>query len=301
MGLRFDQLPQGITTTGADIVAVMQQGVTRQKTIASLNDPITLGNVAFTGATWTLSANITATRALGVANAGTTVAWERATTLSGDPGGTTDVRANLFDTVLTGAVSVTNLENMSPRIEVRHSSGTLSIGKTMLGYARLGLASSTVGNVTQLGCLDFHIAHEGVVGAINTAIVYRANDVDLLDGNGTIGSLYAFDSGDEGHATRITSETVNFNARDNTGGAPMTANFRAANSAGAGKWCFFALGTADNFFEGKIKFGATGIAANNAQTVTTGNVGPGSSSISIQEWASVKNASGATRYIALYG
>lgn len=64
---------------------------------------------------------------------------------------------------------------------------------------------------------------------------------------------------------------------------------------------FYTASTGDNFIEGIVKHGATSIAANNAQVVTRGNVGPGGAGLSIQEWLVVKNAAGATRYIEMYG
>ncbi len=63
----------------------------------------------------------------------------------------------------------------------------------------------------------------------------------------------------------------------------------------------YSASVADSFIEGVMKHGATSIAANNAQSVTRSNVGPGSASLSVLEWLKVKNAAGATRYIEMYG
>lgn len=50
----------------------------------------------------------------------------------------------------------------------------------------------------------------------------------------------------------------------------------------------------------RLKFPAASITANGAGAVTApGSIGP--SAIAVQEWLTVKNAGGATRYIALYG
>jgi hypothetical protein len=110
---------------------------------------------------------------------------------------------------------------------------------------------------------------------------------------------FRFDDGVKGAASAITVQ-VAFDCSDMTVGTSNYA-FRGQVSAGANKLNLNMSGTADNFLEGKVKFGATGIAANNAQTVTVGNVGPGAAGIAILEWASVKNASGTTRYIPLFG
>lgn len=51
---------------------------------------------------------------------------------------------------------------------------------------------------------------------------------------------------------------------------------------------------------GRIQFAAAGITANGSGAVTApGAIGP--AAISVQEWATVQNASGTTRYIPLYG
>jgi len=51
----------------------------------------------------------------------------------------------------------------------------------------------------------------------------------------------------------------------------------------------------------QIQVAAVGIAANAAQTVTVGNVGPGAAGVSIQEWWQVRNAAGTLRYLPMFG
>jgi hypothetical protein len=53
--------------------------------------------------------------------------------------------------------------------------------------------------------------------------------------------------------------------------------------------------------DGVLGFASTAISANNAQTVTVSNVGPGGAGVSIQEWLQIKNAAGTTRYLPLFG
>lgn len=50
-----------------------------------------------------------------------------------------------------------------------------------------------------------------------------------------------------------------------------------------------------------LNLGSPSAAANNAQTVTVGNVGPGGAGVSIQSWFKIKDSSGNTRYIPLFG
>ena len=71
-------------------------------------------------------------------------------------------------------------------------------------------------------------------------------------------------------------------------GTHATAAINIANGAGG----ILQNSTQDNFFEGIVKHGATSIAANNAQVVTYGNVGPGSVANSIQKWLKVKDSAG---------
>jgi hypothetical protein len=283
-----------VPTAAADILAIMQAGVTRQIPLSSITPAV------LSSGTWVLGSNITELRAMGVVT-GSAQARQQLTTCSGSGNGLADVRGIQSQVTLSGSESTTNTVVLNPQLELRHTAGTAIFARTLQGYARLGLSSSTVGSVTTLRALDFHIAHEGVGGSINTATVYHAGDVDLQDGSGTIASMYGFRTGDLGHATRITAEAIGYDTGNMTAGAPLTAAFRSQMSSGTGKFGFYASGSADNFFEGKVKFGTTGIAANNGQTVTVSNVGPASSGISILEWASVKNAAGTTRYIALFG
>lgn len=60
-------------------------------------------------------------------------------------------------------------------------------------------------------------------------------------------------------------------------------------------------GAGDNFVEGIIKQGATAQAANNAQVVTVGNVGPAGAGVAILAWRKTKDSAGNLRYIPLFG
>lgn len=67
---------------------------------------------------------------------------------------------------------------------------------------------------------------------------------------------------------------------------------------------FFATNSAETFridnATNRLKFASTSITANGSGAVTApGSIGP--SAISVQEWLTVKNASGTTRYVPLYG
>lgn len=101
-------------------------------------------------------------------------------------------------------------------------------------------------------------------------------------------------------ASSTITEQDGFRCTDLTTGATNIA-FKGEVSSGANKWNLYMDGTADNFLEGNIKAGTTSIAANNAQAVTRGNVGPGAAGVAVLEWMKVKNAAGTTRYIELYG
>lgn len=259
-------VPSGIGAITRTVSAKLQDIVSTSdySTVGNFNtasDALTgtvgLPNLRFSGSTWTLPVNITETRAIGAAAAGSTVARQQLTTFTADSGGTTDVRGQQSQVTFSGANGAAFVTTLNPQSELRHSAGTLASARALEGYVRLGLSGSTVGDVTSLRCLNFHIAHEGVTGTIATGTVYMAGDVDLQDGSGTITNLYGFRSGDLGHATRITTLTAGFYAANMTAGAPNTVGFYSDMNSGTGKNALRLAGTATNILRGNTRIGDT--------------------------------------------
>lgn len=179
-------------------------------------------------------------------------------TFSANSGGTTDYRGWQDRTVLTGGYGAAQINVKNLQLELRHTAGTVTFGYACQAYARLGLAGSSTGSVTTMRVFESHVAHEAVGGTIGSAYNFMANDVDLLDGSGAIGTMTGFYSGNQGHATRITTAALGFDCADMTAGAPITAAFRSQMSAGANKYSFLSSGSAPMSIAGKARIGNTG-------------------------------------------
>lgn len=196
-----------------------------------------------------------ATVALGELPAGTTVGVTIARSFSGHSGGTTDFRNTLYQTTLTGANSVAEVDQVTAQLELTHSAGTLTSAFGRKAYARLGLSGSTTGAVTSIRVYDTHVANEGT-GAITNATCYFADAVDLADGTGAITNMVGFYAGNQGHATRVTAKAVGFRAANMTSGATFTAAFYSEMQAGTGRYAFYDEGGAPSIFIGKVGIGS---------------------------------------------
>jgi hypothetical protein len=102
---------------------------------------------------------------------------------------------------------------------------------------------------------DTHVANEGT-GNIGVATCFFADEVDLFSGTGTIADMIGFYAGDQGHATRVTSKAIGYNAGNMTAGAPLTVGFRSEMQAGTGKFGFLSEGSAVNQFRGPVAIGS---------------------------------------------
>lgn len=225
-------------------------------TTASLAANTGAGLVGTTGGITVQAAlNKLGTESLGTLAAGGTVAVSLNKTFSGNAGGTSDYRALLINTTFTGTNSAVQTHPIHLQAEAQHTAGTLSFLRAGEGYARLGLSGSTTGNVTSARVWEGHIANESAAGTITGGIVFYANDADLADGAGTVGSMVGFQSGNQGHATRVTTMSVGFNCANMTAGAPVTAAFRTDMSSGTGKWAFLGTASAPSSLFGNLRVG----------------------------------------------
>lgn len=193
---------------------------------------------------------------LGVQPSGSTINVEITKSITGNVSGTTDFRNNYNSLIVEGNnnAAQTNLNNNA--IEIRTNSGDVTFAHVNQSYLRLGLSGSVTGNVVSARAYDAHIANEGS-GTITEAFDYYANDVDLIDGTGTIGNIYAFRAGNQGHATRVTGSANGFYCGDMTGGAPITAAFRSLMSAGSGKWANYYSGSAESYYAGRMRINSS--------------------------------------------
>ncbi len=207
-------------------------------------------SITFNAGTWTLSNDITETRALGTAAAGTTAVKTEVVSFTGHSGGTSDIRGRVTKITSSGANNITQVEPLNIQTEIQ-STGTTSFAFGAQAYVRAGLSGVGACPITTARVFDGHIANEGT-GNITDADVFHVGDVDLQAGSGLIGTMRGVHIGDQGHATRITSGVAGVDVEDMTSGAPVTAAFRSRMNSGGAKWGLFMSGTANNGFAGPI-------------------------------------------------
>lgn len=195
------------------------------------------------------------TKDVGALPAGSTSLVEVNKIASAHSGGTTDLRAWVNKLTLTGAFGGAQLNGRNEQLEIRHTSGTLTQAIGIQGYVRLGLGGSSVGSVTSVRGIEYHIAHEGVGGTIGDAFVFTAGEVDLGDGTGTIGNVAGFLIQNQGNATRITGTAIGVRIANFTGGAPITAGLYSEMSYAAGKWHEYYSGGASSWRAGRLRIG----------------------------------------------
>lgn len=200
--------------------------------------------------------SLVANRDVGTAATGTAVIEQWNRTFTGNADGTSDIRGRVDQLQMNGANSAAQAINRNIQTEIRNTPGsTLTFAYGEQAFVRLGRLGSSTGNITTARGYEYHFANEGT-GTVGGAISFYAQDVDLLDGTGTIGDVTGFLSGNLGHATRVTSSAVGFDAGDMTAGAPLTVAFRSKMASGANKWAFYAQNSAPSAFNGKVRVGS---------------------------------------------
>jgi hypothetical protein len=247
-------------TAGASRVGVAGGGTVESELVArpKSTDLSGTGGAALIGKAdgGTVQDHLTAwgTRTVGAAPAGTSTPAQVYPTFSAHSGGTTDFRATLFGAMLTGGSDCSLVALMNGQSEARHTSSTLTFQYGITGFNRLGRLGSTTGNITTSRGVEWHIANEGS-GTIGVAFDFYAQDVDLLDGSGTIGTMVGFKCGNQGHASRVTTAAIGFDCGNMTQGAPLTVAYRSEMTSGTGKWAFLGAGSAPSSFAGPVRIG----------------------------------------------
>jgi hypothetical protein len=140
-------------------------------------------------------------------------------------------------------------------------------------------------------------------GNLTAAGTVYANGNSVYAGSTGQGFVYA-----QIHSAGVNNQTVDVRGTVSDGAAAIGLRFCNTNtlSTSGAKICSFynddrSTEKAYVTKDGVLGFASTAISANNAQTVTVSNVGPGGAGVSIQEWLQIKNAAGTTRYLPLFG
>lgn len=197
----------------------------------------------------------------GAAAAGTVIENTFTTTASGDAGGTTDFRGALYQLTWLGTNSAQQTIILSCHNDLTHTSGTMTYAYGIQTHVSLGGGATSgvsTGAITNARVFEGHIANKSSnAQVISTGAVFFAADADLTrtGSTGTVDQIAGFSCGDMGHATKVTTSAISFDAGDMTAGAPTTANFRARMGSGTNKWAFLGTGSAPSALAGALRLG----------------------------------------------
>lgn len=189
------------------------------------------------------------TTAGGTVAAGTVNLLLQQFTATGDPGGTSNIRAYFPQLTISGANAVSNATAFRPSLT---HAGSATITNT---FANLNATTlSSTGNVTLAAGAQssFNLTNSG---SITTAIAFFTGSPTFTS-TGTITSHIGFRAADMGHATLIGT-AVGFDVLDFTTSPTLTVGFRSAMTSGSNKWAYLATGTANSAFAGNVRVGST--------------------------------------------
>lgn len=225
------------------------------------------GSVATAGAlgiggVLTLTGTIAATKAYGAAPAGASIANAFVSTLSGDAGGTTDVRNIQSTLTVSGAFGLANAASFNSTVNLGHSAGTVTTASVITGV----INNTGNGAVTTLRANDQRVALLTGSGVVTEATAFYGR-VSRTSGTGTATTARAFYADDSGGAYATTA--IGFDTAS-MGGSTLTANFRARNAAGTARWAYLSDGTALSALAAGLRVGSN--VAPVAMLDVTGNI-----------------------------
>ncbi len=245
----------------------------------------------------TVAASYVATRAVGTAPSGSSTPQQWITTGIGNGDGTTTLYAEKRSITVSGGNSMLAVRNQYLGTDVETTGGTISAAFGTHTYVWMKGA----GSIANVRGVESHFRLDGTGGVTGTAVMFNVPTI-TIGGSGTINQAVGYQCGEIAHnqvGQAIGFDCANFSSNPSNG---LRAAFRSQMNSGTNRWNLYLSGTADNFIEGKVRWGSTALAANNGKVVSITNVGPGSSSgIAIQEWVQCAGTGGGTRYIPLFG
>jgi hypothetical protein len=215
--------------------------------------------------TWTIGADYTATRSAGARAAGLSVVLTNNITVSGDAGGTSNIRGVVTNLTYSGGNAASGFSAL--RAEGAHS-GTNTLAEIRANTVRAEVTSS--GNATTLTGIAGGVAISGS-GNSTTANGFLAIAPSLTS-TGAATTLCGFRALNQGHATLVTN-AISYLAENNTSAVTLTASFKSEQNSGTGAWGFLHTGTANNTFNGATRFGSTTAPINTVDI--TGSLGRG--------------------------
>lgn len=211
--------------------------------------------ITYNAANWTLTNNVTLTRTVGAAAAGSSAIETKNLSWSGDAGGTSSVASEIVNVTISGSNNLGIC--FGPRIIMSYTgTGTMAEFRTQGNFASV----TSTGSVTTLrgyyGQLQWSSS-----GGSTTGVVFEAG-VPSLTGTGGPTTLYGYWGRNMGNATLVPT-AITFQADNSTICSALTVSFRSQQNSGLNAWGFLHSGTSNNAFNGPTRFGS-----NVAPTVT---------------------------------
>ena len=197
--------------------------------------------------TWTLGSNYTATRAVGVAAAGTTNFGNWATTFSGDAGGTTTGRGQSFNITASGSSAISGFQSFLFLAD-HGGSNTASNVKG----AQASISSISTGTISIANTFEAQVSAQGTASTITTANLFLGA-APSNSGGSTIGTLRGLTLGNLGATTVTTAIGILISNFTNS---TTMRGIQSSLSSGTGKANLYIDGTADNLFAGNVRVGS---------------------------------------------
>jgi len=231
------------------------------------NDANTLGNLA-TAANGILATNGSGVPAIVnsldlVNTIGPASATSNSIVTNMTSSGSADSTGLLNQFIATGAGSISQIRTTHSPMEVRTDPGTLTTtAEGYETYVRLGLANSSVGDLTAARPFAGHIANEsGNAANIDRAYVYTALGPDFGDdlipiATGTFNTVGGLLVTNQGHADRILTAAYGVKVNNMTPGAPRSSAFATDMDIGGDRYAFDSLGQAPSVHVGAFRQGS---------------------------------------------
>lgn len=214
---------------------------------------VTLGdasadNVTYNAGTVTYASDIVITRAAGTVAAGVVNPVTQSITATGDAGGTSNIRGNVFSLEIQGANAVTT--GTAFRGSLSHA-GTTTLTNGF-GFNQ-SVDITNTGNIANVSVLSGSLSISSTGGVTGSTSILNAG-APTITGAGTAATVNGVNTANIGHANITTANAINI--------ADITAstNIRGitcAVSSGTGKRGLNITGSADNFVVGNARFGST--------------------------------------------
>lgn len=198
---------------------------------------------------FTLAGTTVATKAYGAAPAGQSTANIFNTTLTGDSGGTTDIRNFTSLITASGTNNYASVLGFNNAVTTSHSAGTVTTSGLFAGT----VSNTGNGAVTTIRASDLRSTLVTGSGAVTTHQIYYGK-ISRTSGTGASTNVSVFYADDSGGV--FATNAIGFDAAAMSGAGTLTANFRAANSTGTGRWAFYGAGTAASAFGGSVRVGS---------------------------------------------